>query len=97
MKHIGKTLMVIVTEKSLEHIIIHDLEDLGVNAYTIIEAKGKGDSGVKAGIWEHDTNIKIDMIIDSDMCKKVYDLFDNNPKYKHYSKLIYTTDVVVHD
>ena len=95
METITKVMMTIITEQNLEKSIIHDLEDLGVNAYTIIEARGKGDSGVKSGTWMNDTNIQIELILDSELATKIYNFISDTKKYDNYSMMVYLSEVKV--
>ena len=95
METITKVMMTIITEQNLEKSIIHDLEDLGVNGYTIIEARVKGDSGVKSGTWMNDTNIQIELIVDDALASKIYNYISDTKKYDNYSMMVYLSEVKV--
>lgn len=90
-----KIMMTIITEQNLEKSILHDLEDLGVKAYTIIEARGKGDSGVKSGTWMNDTNIQIELIVNDALATKIYNFISDTKKYDNYSMMVYLSEVKV--
>ena len=92
---ITKMMMTIITEQNLEKAIIHDLEDLGVKGYTIIEAKGKGGSGIKSGAWMNDTNIQIELILDNELATKIYNFISDTKKYDNYSMMVYLSEVKV--
>ena len=95
METITKIMMTIITEQNLEKSILHDLEDLGVNAYTIIEARGKGDSGIKSGTWMNDTNIQIELIVNDALATKIYNFISDTKKYDNYSMMVYLSEVKV--
>ena len=95
METITKIMMTIITEQNLEKSILHDLEDLGVNAYTIIEARGKGDSGIKSGTWMNDTNIQIELIVNDALATKIYNFIADTKKYDNYSMMVYLSEVKV--
>ncbi|MDQ7047671.1 MAG: hypothetical protein Q9M39_08650 [Sulfurovum sp.] len=95
METITKIMMTIITEQNLERSIIHDLEDLGVDGYTIIEARGKGDSGIKSATWMNDTNIQIELIVDDALASKIYNYISDTKKYDNYSMMVYLSEVKV--
>ena len=95
MEVINRQMMTIITEQNLEKSIIHDLEELGVEAYTILEARGKGDSGVKNAMWMNDGNIQIELILDKELATKIYNFISDNERYDNYSMLVYLSEVNV--
>jgi nitrogen regulatory protein PII len=95
METINKKMMTIITEQNLEKSIIHDLEGLGIEGYTIVQARGKGDSGVKSGTWMNDSNIQIELILDDSLAVKIYNYISDTKKYDNYSMMVYLSDVNV--
>ena len=95
METITKIMMTIITEQNLEKSIIHELEDLGVEGYTIIEARGKGGSGVKSATWMNDTNIQIELILDNALATDIYNFISDTKKYDNYSMMVYLSEVKV--
>jgi len=89
MQTITKVMMTIITEQNLEKVILHDLEDLGVEGYTIVEARGKGGSGLKSGAWMNDSNIQIELILNDELATKIYNFISNSKKYDNYSMMVY--------
>jgi len=88
-------MMTIITEQTLEKLIIHDLETLGITGYTIVEARGKGGSGVKGGAWMLDSNIQIELILDEDLAMRIYEFISDSNKYDNYSMMVYLSEVKV--
>ncbi len=95
MKTVTKVMMTIITESNLEKVILHDLEELGVEGYTIVEARGKGDSGIKSGAWMNDSNIQIELILDNELATKIYNYISDTKKYDNYSMMVYLSEVNV--
>ena len=95
METITKIMMTIITEQNLEKSILHDLEDLGVSGYTIVEARGKGDSGIKSATWMNDTNIQRELIVDNELATDIYNFISDTKKYDNYSMMVYLSEVKV--
>lgn len=64
-------LLTIITESALEHDLIKDVELYGAHGYTITEARGKGNQGLRDGSWENNTNIRVEVLCDSEVCRKI--------------------------
>jgi len=73
-------LLTIVTESALEPHLKRDLERLGADGYTIVDARGKGHRGSRDGSWGNaSTNIRVEVICDAETanaiaahCKEAY-------------------------
>ncbi|MCX8146612.1 MAG: transcriptional regulator [Azovibrio sp.] len=57
-----RTLLTIFTEATLEHVLIKDMDRLGIRGYTISDARGKGSRGVRDAAWDESKNIRIEII-----------------------------------
>lgn len=89
-----RKLLTIVTETAIEDLIIHDLDELSVTGYTITNARGKGSRGVRNAGWETTGNIRIEIVCDQTMAKKV----STNIKakyYENYAMIIFMHDVEI--
>jgi nitrogen regulatory protein PII len=95
METMRQVMMTIITEQTLEKVILHDLENLGVNGYTIVEARGKGSSGVKSGAWMIDSNIQIEIIVEKSLALEIYNFISDTKKYANYSMMVYLSEVDV--
>ncbi|MCH2101920.1 MAG: transcriptional regulator [Planctomycetes bacterium] len=95
MNFLDQKLVTIVTESALEPMLKRDLERLGVEGYTILDARGKGHRGSREGNWGNaSTNIRIEVVCEEEIalaiaahCKAVYS--DN------YGMILYLRDVRV--
>lgn len=57
-----RTLLTIFTEATVEHVLIKDMDRLGIRGYTISDARGKGSRGVRDAAWDESKNIRIEII-----------------------------------
>jgi nitrogen regulatory protein PII len=57
-----RTLLTIVTEGVVEHVLLADLDRLGVHGYTVTNARGSGAHGVRAADWDAAANIRIEIV-----------------------------------
>jgi len=57
-----RTLMTIITEAALEHTLLREVERLGIKGYTVWDARGRGNRGMRDGSWEETANIRVEVI-----------------------------------
>lgn len=67
------TLLTILSEAVLEDILIDEIMALGAKGYTVSEARGRGTHGVRSGKWTAGGNIRIEVIGDGELCKRIVD------------------------
>lgn len=94
MKQYSMKLITIVTESVLEHYLEDDLDKLGVHGYTIVDARGKGDEGMRDDFWENQGNIRIEIVCDEKMSDTVSEYLYKN-YYNDYAMMLYISDVNV--
>ena len=87
-------LITIVTESVLEHYLEDDLDKLGVHGYTIVDARGKGDEGMRDDFWANQGNIRIEIVCDEKMSDTVSEYLYKN-YYNDYVMMLYISDVNV--
>ena len=58
----NRTLLTIITEASIENVLIKDMNRLGIRGYTITDARGKGSRGVRDAANDETKNIRIEII-----------------------------------
>lgn len=89
-------LLTIVTEVALEDIIIEEILRAGVRGYTISDARGLGTHGLRSGQWRKDSNIRVEIIADTDLCERVIELLKT--KYERdYGLLMFSVPVRLHN
>lgn len=66
-----RRLLTIITESVLETALTRDLEKLGAQGFTIVDARGKGRRGVREGGWEASGNIRVDVVCAEQTARKI--------------------------
>ena len=89
-----KILVTIITESVLEPILIDDLNRLGAKGYTLIEAKGGGNHGLRDADWEQNRNIEVQVICDEHVASSIIDHCQKK-YYSNYAMVVYLSDVQV--
>lgn len=64
-------LVTIVTEAALESSLIQDIEQLGAHGYTITDARGKGDRGLRNADWDTSANIRIEIVCNAQVSEAI--------------------------
>jgi nitrogen regulatory protein PII len=90
----GRKLMTIVTEASLEQLLVDDLERLGAHGFTVTDARGKGTRGVRSSAWAPSANIRIEVVCDETTANAIA-LHLRERYYAHYAMILFIADVSV--
>ena len=85
-------LVTIVTEATIEHELVDELNRLGVPGYTIVDARGKGHRGVRDSGWEHGANIRVEIVCDERMARTIANCMRER-YYADYAMILFVTDV----
>ena len=57
-----RTLLTVITEATIEQSLLREFDRLGVRGYTVWDARGRGNRGMRDGSWEESANIRIEMV-----------------------------------
>lgn len=87
-------LVTIVTESSLESQLSRELEGLGVQGYTITDARGRGDRGSRNAGWDADSNIRIEVICSEPMSETIAKLLEEK-YYPNFAMVMHCHGVFV--
>ena len=87
-------LVTIMTESSLESQLSRELEGLGVQGYTITDARGKGESGSRNAGWDADSNIRVEVICSESMSETIAELLEEK-YYPNFAMVMYSHGVFV--
>ena len=87
-------LLTIITEASIEPFLIDDFESLGVRGYTIVDARGKGRRGTRAGGWDTNSNIRIEIICNAELASKISNYLKDK-YYENYAMVMYLSDTQI--
>ena len=66
-----RKLLTIITEAAIEGSLVRDIERQGARGYTITDARGKGDRGVRNASWETSSNIRIEVVCSVETAKAI--------------------------
>lgn len=83
--------LTIITEATIESSLLDDFESLGVNGFTIVDARGKGRRGSRMGGWETNSNIRIEIICKTELAKNI-STFLKDKYYENYAIVMYLSD-----
>jgi len=89
-----RKLVTIVTEAAAERGLLEDLRGLGVRGWTILEARGEGVRGERAGDFTEDRNVEIQTLCDAATAARVLEHLRTN-WYAHFAMVAWAVDVEV--
>lgn len=89
-----RKLLTIVTEAGIEHLLVEEIERLGAHGYTVTDARGKGNRGVRGADWATTSNVRIEVICDKGTADAIVDHLREN-YYDNYAMILFLVDVVV--
>lgn len=89
-----RKLLTIITEATLEGVLVKDIERLGASGYTIIDARGKGHRGVRHATWEASSNIRIEIVCSTETAESIVAHLKTH-YYENYAMILFLTDVTV--
>ena len=89
-----RKLVTIVTEALVEDRLTKELEKLGVHGFTITDARGKGERGVRDAHHDFAANIRIEVICSAEVAEAVVKhLVDRY--FENYAVIWFMSDVLV--
>jgi len=89
-----RKMLVVVTEAALESHLTRDLDRLGAPGYTISDARGRGERGVRSSGWEAESNIRVEVICDDETARRIADHLRER-YYQNYAMILSLSDVEV--
>lgn len=92
--HHIRRLVTVITEASLERELTRELEALGASGYTITDARGRGERGIRSSSWGHTGNIRIEVICDGELAERLMERL-RDKYYAHYAMVLFVHDVEV--
>lgn len=90
----ARCLLTIITESTLESVLLEALERLGVRGYTVTDARGKGSRGNRDAAWRESSNIRIEVLCDGDLARTVAEHLERH-WYADYAMVLFVTEVAV--
>jgi len=89
-----RKLLTVITEAALETHLTRDLDRLGAPGYTVSNARGRGQRGVRDAGWEADSNIRLEVICDDETAHKIARHLRDR-YYDNYAMILTLADVEV--
>lgn len=89
-----RKLVTIVTEESIEQLVIADLKKLGAHGYTSVPASGEGSRGARKGDWDLNKNVRIEVICDENVARAIADHLMKT-YYQDFAMIVFLSDVEV--
>lgn len=89
-----KTMLIIITEATLERRLVDDIQRLGAHGYTVHDVRGGGQLGVREGLWEADRSIELKVVCDADVAQRI--AVHVHAQYaRHHGLSLFMTEVAV--
>lgn len=89
-----RKLVTVITEANLERDLVRELDALGVAGYTVSDARGRGDKGLRVSHWGHSSNIRVEIVCDTSLAERVLARL-REKYYAHYAIVMWVVDVEV--
>lgn len=87
-------LLTIVCESELEKALLKDLDALGAHGYTVTDARGRGDRGVRDAAWSASSNIRVEVLCPEDTALRIAEEVSRR-YYQHYAVVQWLCDAQV--
>lgn len=94
MKNPMLKLLTVITEATLEKVLIQEIERLGARGYTITDARGKGGRGARSAFWQESSNIRVEIVCDTDTAHKIADYLQAH-YYENYAMILFISEIEV--
>jgi hypothetical protein len=89
-----RTLLTVICEAALEKKLVIDLEQLGAPGWTISDARGRGNRGVRSAGWDTDGNIRVEIICALELAERLAEHLQQR-YYANYAMVCYLSQVQV--
>ena len=86
-------LVTIVAERLLQERLLAEIKALGVRGYTLTDAHGSGNRGVRASEWEG-LNVKIEIVASPETAARLIEHVAAT-YFEHHAVIVYQQDVEV--
>lgn len=90
----NRKLVTIVTEAAIESRVCKVLKDLGAHGYTVTNARGSGNRGVRNADWSSSGNVRIEVVCDENVARRI-EAYLQEHYYENYAMILFESDVRV--
>jgi len=89
-----KCLLTVICEAVLEARLLDDLQRLGAPGWTVSDARGRGNRGVRNAGWDNDGNVRIEVVCSRTLAEKLSQHVQQQ-YYADYAMICYLSAVEV--
>lgn len=89
-----RKLLTVITEEALERPLTKIIKDAGARGYTVSDARGSGQRGVRAPGVENGANIRVEVICEEAVARAIADTLHRH-YFKDFAMVLYLQDVEV--
>ena len=90
----ARKLLVVIGEAALERRLVDEARKLGIGGYTVIDVRGGGTHGVRAGEWEGERSIEFKVLCEAGVAERFAEAVME--RYSaHFALVLYITDAGV--
>jgi len=89
-----RKLLTVITEEALERPLVKIITEAGARGYTITEAWGAGERGVRGPGVEQGANIRVEVICEQDMAWQIAEIL-HQKYFRDFAMVLYLSDVEV--
>jgi len=90
----SRRLITIVTEAILEVELCEALEKLGATGYTVTNARGSGNRGIRDAGWSSSSNVRVEVVCNEEVAQRIATHLRDN-YYNDYAMILFESDVRV--
>lgn len=91
---VKRTLLTVITEAALEPTLLRELDRMGVKGYTVSDARGRGNRGIRDAAWDEAANIRIEVICSRPTAENVLSEWQSR-YYKNYAMVAFLSEIEV--
>lgn len=89
-----RKLLTVITEEALERPLTQIIKEAGAHGYTVTDARGSGQRGVRAPGVENGANIRLEVICEDSVARGIAETLHRN-YFKDFAMVLYLQDVEV--
>ena len=89
-----RTLLTVITEAALEPTLLRELDRMGVKGYTVSDARGRGNRGVRDAAWDEAANIRLEVIWSRQMAETVLSEWQMR-YYRNYAMVAFLSEIEI--
>jgi len=89
-----RTLLTVITEAALEPTLLRELDRMGVKGYTVSDARGRGNRGVRDAAWDEAANIRLEVICSRQMAETVLSEWQMR-YYRNYAMVAFLSEIEI--